>query len=416
MEPYEREGILVGVKIVDFSWVAAGPQISRELANHGAQVIHVESHAYPCPLRLSAPFKDRIPGVNRSAFGMAFNTSKYSVCLRLDKPKGREVAMRLARWADVLIQGMTAGVMSKWGLDYESVRELKPDIIYCSTTQAGLVGPYRNFGGYGFHGAAYSGFEAVSGYRDFSPDGVPCAYTDFISPWYGVVYVLSALARKRRTGKGMLIDQSQWESGANFLGPALLDYVVNRRVAKPVGNRDPYNCPQGVFPCDGEDRWVAIAIEDESQWEAFCRAVDQAWTRDPKFTTFLSRKEHEDVLEGLIGKWTSQHPAEEVMCLLQNAGVPAGVVQTTKDLVDLDPQLKHRRAFEWLEHREIGSALHNTPSYRLSEAPHHLIKPGPIIGEDNEYVFKQVLGLTDEEIGDLYAKGVIDTEYDSPVT
>lgn len=416
MEPYQRKGLLTGLKVADFSWVGAGPQVGRELALHGALVVRVESHKYPCGLRVSQPFKDNIPGINRSAFGMCFNTNKYSVCLRLDKPKGREVAKKLIMWADVLTQSMTSDAMAKWELDYERVRKFKPDIIYYSTNQPGLTGPYRTFGGYGNHGAAYAGFESVSGYPDLYPDHVPAAYTDFISPWYGLTALLGALAYKRRTGKGMLLDQSQWQAGATFLGPALLDYVVNGRIATPLGNRDPYNCPQGVFPCQGEDRWVSLAVEDDQQWEAFCRVVGEAWTQDPKFATFLSRKENEDALEGHIRQWTAIRVAEVVMQMLQDAGVPAGVVQTNQDLVEHDPQVKHRKAYEWLEHKEIGSALHNTPAYRLSKTPHHPMKAGPIIGEDNEFVYKEILGLTDDEIGDLYAEEVIDTEYDAPAS
>ncbi|MBI2865574.1 MAG: CoA transferase [Chloroflexi bacterium] len=411
-EPYRRKGILTGVKIVDFSWVGAGPQVSRELANHGAQVIRVECHKFPDMLRLTPPYKDTIAGLNRSGLGMCFNTSKYSVCLRLDKPRGREIAKRLIKRSDIMLQSMSAGVMARWGLDYESVREFKPDIIYYSTTQPGLVGPYRTFEGNGYHGAAYAGFEAVAGYRDLCPDGVPSAYTDLICPWYGVVFLLGALARKRRTGEGTLLDQSQWEAGVHFLGPAILDYIVNGRVATPLGNRDPDNCPQGVFPCRGDDRWVAVAVEDDRQWEAFSAVVGERWIRDARFATFPRRKENEDELEKLIEEWTKNKLAEEVMQMLQDAGVPAGVVQNSQDLVDYDPQMKHRRAYQWLEHRVIGRALHNTPAYRLAKTPHHLLKAGPIIGEDNDYVYKEVLGLGDDEIGDLYAEGVIDTEYD----
>ncbi|MBI2863539.1 MAG: CoA transferase [Chloroflexi bacterium] len=413
-EPYQRKGILTGLKVIDFSWVGAGPQLGRELAAHGALVVRVESHKYPCILRLGPPFKDNVPGINRGAFGMCFNTGKYSVCLRLDKPKGRELAKKLIIWADVLTQSMTSDVMAGWGLDYEKVRQFKPDIIYYSTNQPGLTGPYRNFGGYGNHGAACAGFESVAGYPDLYPDFVPSAYTDFICPWFGLTALLGALAYKRRTGKGMLLDQSQWQAGANFLGPALLDYVVNGRIATPLANRDPQNCPQGVFRSRGEDRWVAIAVKDDEQWQAFCRVVAEEWTGDARFATFASRKENEDELEALVGRWTANRVAEDVMRLLQSAGVPAGMVQTTQDLVDHDPQVRHRRAFEWLEHKEIGLALHNTPAYRLSKTPHHLLKAGPIIGEDNEFVYREILGLTDDDIGDLYAEEVIDTEYDAP--
>jgi benzylsuccinate CoA-transferase BbsF subunit len=212
----------------------------------------------------------------------------------------------------------------------------------------------------------------------------------------------------------MLLDQSQWEASANFLGPAILDFIVNGRVATPLGNRDPYNCPQGVFRCSGEDRWIAIAVEEEQQWIAFRQVVGEAWAQEAKFATSLGRKQNEDELEGLIGQWTATRVAEEIMPMMQGAGVPAGLLVTNEDLVEHDPQLKHREAFQWLEHQVIGPSLHNTPAYRLSKTPHHLLKPGPIIGEDNEFVYKEILGLSDDEFADLYAEEVIDTEYDAP--
>lgn len=414
MEPYERKGILKDLKVIDFSWSGAGPQVPRELANHGAQVIRIESHKYPCGLRLGTPFKDNIPGINRGAHGMCYNTSKYSVCLRLDKPRGREIAKQLVMWADVLVQSMTSDAMIKWGFGYDDVVKYRPDIIYYSTNQPGLTGPYRTFAGWGNHGAAGGGWESVGGYPDLNPVGLPCAYTDFISPWFGLSFLLSALAYKRRTGKGMMLDQSQWEAGANMLGPAFLDYIVNGRIATPIANRDLSAAPHGVFRCRGDDRWVAIAVENQGQWEAFCRVVGEEWVKDPKFATFLGRKENEDELERLIGAWTANRLAEEVMQMLQDAGVPAGVVQNCQDLMDYDPQVKHRKAYEWLMHKEIGLSEYTTPAYRLSKTPHHLLKAGPCIGEDNEYVYKDILGFTDDDIAELYAEGVIDTEYDAP--
>lgn len=414
MEPYERKGLLTGIKVIDFSWVGVGPMTARELAHMGAQVVRIENHRYPDTLRLSQPYKDMKPGINRSTWGMAYNTNKYSICLRLDKPKGKEIARQLIAWADVLVQGMTSDAMEKWELDYDNVKKFKPDIIYFSTNQPGLTGPYRLFGGFGIMGGAYAGWESVVGYTDLYPVLIPTAYTDFISPWYAACFILSALEYRRRTGKGMLLDQSQWEAGSTFLGPAILDYIVNGRVASPLANRRPNASPSGIFRCSGEERWVAICVETEEQWEAFCRVVGEEWTKESKFATFLSRKQNEDELESLIGKWTANWEAEKVMWMMQDAGVPAGVVQNCQDLVDSDPQVKHRKVFEWLEHKEIGSALHNTPAYRLSKTPHHFFKAGPCLGEDNDYVYKEILGYTDDDIADFLADGVIDTIYDAP--
>jgi len=409
-----QKGMLEGIKVADFSWVAVGPQVTRELAEQGATVVRVESHKRPDLLRVAMPYKDGIAGIDRSGYWTAYNTNKYGMSVDLSKPRGREAARKLVAWADIVADGFAPGAMKKLGLDYESCRQIKPDIIYFSTTQMGQNGPYAAFGGYGHHGAAYAGFSHLTGWPDRPPVLITNPYTDFISPWYVCSLVILALDYRQRTGKGMYFDQSQIEVGLNFWGPALLDYVVQGRIATRMGNRDPDMAPHGAFPCRGNDRWVVIAVATDEEWQALCRAMgDAPWAREPRFATFLARKENEDEMEPLIAEWSKDYSPEEVMVMLQDAGVSAGVVETAEDLLN-DPQLKHRGHFVPLEHKVIGIHYYEAPAYRLSKTPAQLRRAAPCLGQDNEFVYKEILGYSDEEVTQFLLDGVITTEDDVP--
>ena len=404
-----------GIKVCDLSWVAVGPQPGRELALHGATVVRVESHRRPDTLRLGLPFKDFEPGIDRSAFGCAFNTQKYGISLDYSKPGGQEVARRLIMWADIVMDSMTPGSLAKWGLDYGSVVKYKPDIIYCSTCQMGQHGPLSDFGGYGAFGAAYAGFSHILGYPDRTPLTLYNNYSDFVAPWYVTIALIGALLHRRKTGRGMFLDQSQIEAGVTMLAPNVLDYVVNGRIAGRTGNHDFEMCPHSAYPCRGNDRWVVVAVRNEDDWEALCRVIGEPdWTKDRRFAGTKTRKENEEELDRLVGAWTVGHSPEEAMASLQAAGVPAAMMLTSGEGIINDPQARHREAFRWLDHREIGSMLYTTPSYRLSETPAHMFKAAPCLGEDNEYVYKTILGYTDDEIADMLAEGIITTEADLP--
>ena len=410
----QRKQVLEGIKVADFSRIAVGPQVGRELAEHGATVVRIESHRRPDNLRLLTPFKDGIAGIDRSAFAMAGNTNKYGMSLDLTNSMGLEVARKLVAWADVVTEGMTPGSMAKLGLDYESCRQIKPDIIYFSTCQYGQKGPLATFGGYGYAGTAYAGLSHLTGWPDRDPTPLFNNYSDYIAPFYLTAALILALDYHRRTGKGMYLDQAQVEAGITFWGPGLLGYIVNGRIPNRMGNRDPYMSPHAAFPCMGDDRWIAIAVRSDGEWQALCQLIgDVVWARDPKFATFLSRKENEDELEHLIGEWTKDYAPHQLMTMLQGVGVPAGVVATGQDIFE-DPQVKHRQHFRFLEHKVIGRTAHHAPAYILSKTPNHIWKAGPCLGEDNEYVYKQILGYSDEEVTQFLLDGVITTEHDIP--
>ncbi|RLC71048.1 MAG: CoA transferase [Chloroflexi bacterium] len=299
---------------MEFAWVGVGPMAGRVLGGWGATVVKIETSATPCPLRTMGPFKDLVPGPDRSAFYTLPNPNKFGLSLNLNKPEAQEVARKLIGWADVVTESYTPGAMKNWGLDYEEARKIKPDIIYYSTCMQGQTGPHRLFRGYGVHMAALAGYYHLTGWPDKDPAGPYGAYTDFIAMLYGEAIVLAALDYRRRTGKGLYIDLSQIEAGLQFLGPVLLDYTTNGRVRSRRGNRDERACPHGAYPCSGEDRWVTITVFNDNAWQRLCHAMgNPEWTRDPRFATFLSRKENEDELDSLIAEWTKNFTPEELV-------------------------------------------------------------------------------------------------------
>ncbi len=408
----EKQDVFKSIKVADFTWAGVGPLTTRVLAEHGATVIRVESHKRPDSLRFMGPFKDGKPGLDRSAFGAAYNTGKYGISLDLNTPKGRELAEKLIMWSDVVANSFAPGTMVKWGLDYEGVTRFNPDIIYAETTMQGQWGPYKNYSAYGIHAASLAGFHEMTGWPDRGPALVYGAYTDYIGPWYLAMAIIGALDRRRKTGKGMYIEQSQLEAAATYLGPTMLDFFVNNRIPVRMGNRDPYMAPHGAFRCKGDDRWVAVSVSTDEEWRAFCMILGHPeWITSPEFSTCLARKANEEVLEKRIEACTINYTPEEVMSRMQEAGIAAGVVQDNQNIFE-DPQAVHRKAFEFLDHSVIGRHAYNTPAYRLSKTPHHLKKAAPALGEDNEWVYKEILGLSDDEISELLVEGVITTEAD----
>ncbi|MDY6834827.1 MAG: CoA transferase [Chloroflexota bacterium] len=404
--------VFQGIKVADFSWVGVGPQVARELAEHGATVVRAESHRHPDTLRLLMPIKDFQSGIDRSGFGACYNTNKYGMSVDLSTPQGKEVAKRLVKWADIVADSMTPGTMAKWGLSYESCREIKPDIIYYSTCQMGQKGPFATFGGYGMFGTSYAGYCHLLGWPYGSPLPTINNYSDFIAPWYLCATLILALLHRRKTGQGIYLDQSQVEAGINFLGPTILDYTINGRTQCRAGNQDPHSAPHSIYACLGQNRWVAISVSSDKEWDCFCQAIGSPeWVKSPKFSTFLSRKKHEDELDRLITEWTKDYTPEQVMDIMQQSGVAAGVVRTAEDLFN-DPQLNHREHFRFLDHDVIGRMAYNAPAYHLSKTPNHIWKPGPCLGGDNKYVYNEILGYSEDEIADMIVDGVITTDAD----
>jgi len=403
--------VFEGIKVAEFAWVAVGPQSSRYLADHGATVVRIESHTNFELLRGAGPFPGNKPGLNGSMFFGKHNANKYGASLNLNHPKGQELAWRFINWADIVTEAFRPGTMKKWGLDYESVSKVRPDIVYLSTSMQGQSGPFSQYAGTGSMISCVAGFGEISGWPDRMPSPPYGAYSDYFCQRFNSTTLIAALEYRRRTGKGQWIEQSQLEVSLHFQAPLIMDYVVNGRTAGRYGNRLLYAAPHGVYPCEGNDRWVAIAVFNDKQWQSFCKAIgNPGWVREPKFNTLIGRKKNEDELDNLIAEWTSNHTAEQVETIMQDAGICANMVEKSSDLFE-DPQLKHRQFYVRLNHPEIGSpAYEQQADYILSKTPREITMPSPCLGEHNEYVYKELLGMTDDEIADRIADGSITTE------
>ncbi|MDO8490991.1 MAG: CoA transferase [Dehalococcoidia bacterium] len=409
----KRKYPLEGIKVANFSWTGVGPMCIRYLAHWGATVVRVENHTRLDMPRVFLPFKDGIPGINRSAMFANVNTSVLGVTINLNKQAGLDIAWKLIKWADVMAESFTPGTMAKWGLDYESVSKVRPDIIYFSTTQNGQTGPMSRVAGFGIHAQALAGFPYVCGWPDRGPAPTQGAYTDYIAPRFGAVSILGALEYRRRTGEGQYIDQAQFEAGVQFLAPQIMDYRVNGRITGRNGNRLPNAAPHGAYPCKGDDRWCAIAVFSDDEWLRFRLALGSpAWARDSRFGTFAGRKEHEDELDHLVGERTSGYTAEEVETLMQTVGVAASVVQTSQDLYE-DAHLAQQGYFRNLKHSEMGYIPYQGPQFALSDSPDHQFA-SPCIGEHNDHVFKEILGMSDGQVARALAEGGITTNADLP--
>ncbi len=397
-----------GLKVAEFAVFAAGPLVGKHLGEHGATVIHVESRTRPDGFRVHyPPYKDNIPGLNRTGSFALFNDCKLGITLNLKATEGLALARRLVAWADVLIENFVPGVMARNGLSYEAARELNPSIIYLSSCNMGQTGPKASQRGFGSQLTSQSGFTYLTGYPGGEPMLLFGPYIDFVAVGFGLIAVLAALDYRRRTGRGQYIDLSQYETGLQFVAPALLEYEVNGRVMTRMGNRSPHAAPHGAYPCRGEDRWCVIAVCADDEWRALCRAAGHPdWADDQRFATLAGRKAHEDELDALIGAWSARHTPQQVMETLQAGGVRAGAVNRLSDLF-ADPQLAHRRIWRELPHAELERFHYEAPPFTLSATPAEL-RPSPLLGEHNREVYRGILGLSEQDIERLAAEGVIE--------
>ncbi len=399
---------LAGVNVLDFGWIIVGALTGRHLADHGAQVVRIESIARPDVMR-----GDRHVSVSTAAnpddkpMFTFLNTSKYSMTLNLKHPRAREVIDRLVRWADVVNENFTPGTMSKLGLSYEHVRKIKPDIIMVGSSVYGQTGPLSQEWGMDGTGMTLSGHIHLTGWPDREPMMTTCCpYGDIVLPIFAASAIVAALDYKRRTGKGQYIDATMLEVCAYKNSPALLDLQANGRLQTRTGNHIPDASPHGVFPCIGDDRWCAIAVFTNEEWESFCHVVgDPPWTRDRKFATLDLRKQNEDELEKFVADWTRNRSAEEIMHLMQAAGVAAGVVENARDILENDPQLKEREFLIPLKHPVLGVFGHPTPPFKLLKTKAQ-VRTSPCFGEHTEYVCTKLLGMSDGDFVELLQEGV----------
>ncbi len=399
---------LSDVKVLDLTWVIAGPAATRVLADYGATVIKVESTSRVDVARTMGPHTDGQPDPEHSGAYVTFNAGKRGVTLDLTKDEGHSVILDLVRWADVVTESFSPKAMSGFGLDYRALKKVKPDIIMLSSCLMGQNGPLSMFAGFGNLSAAISGFYNITGWPDRLPAGPFLAYTDTVAPRYSIAAILAALDHRRRTGQGQYIDQSQAESALHFLGPALLDYTVNGREQNRMGNRDLHMAPHGVYPVAGEDRWVAIAVATDDQWRALCEAIgNPELEADDRFAVAAARLSHQDDLDTILSAWTKLRSAEEAEERLQSRGVPAHVVQNSPELY-ADPQLQHRGHFVEVPHEIHDPTTVEGSRFKLSRTPAKIERAGPTFGQHNQYVLETILGYSEEKIADLVASGVLE--------
>jgi len=288
-----------------------------------------------------------------------------------------------------------------------ATKKVNPGIIMISASMQGQTGPHAKHRALGGQLAALSGFCHITGWPEGDPTPIG-VYTDYVVPHFSVPVLLAALLYRRRTGKGQYIDLSQYESGLQFMAPILLDYTVNGREAGRIGNRCAQAAPHGAYRCRGKDRWCAVAVFTDAEWQGFRAAIgNPEWSNGPEFSTLLVRKKNEDKLDTLIGEWTIQRSAEEVMTAMQAKGVPAGVLETDQELLEQDPQLKHRQYFRQLDHPEVGKHIVHREAFTLSKSQSEMVR-APLLGEHNEYALKHILGMSDDEIAELVVAGVLE--------
>jgi benzylsuccinate CoA-transferase BbsF subunit len=388
---------LEGVKIADFTWVAAGPLTTVHLAYYGATVVRVESVTRPDGMRTFPPNKDNRPGVNRGLLFAHENVNKLSVTFNLNDPKGMDAAKRLIAWADVVAENFRPGQMEKWGLGYEDLKKINPSIIMFRSSAQGQTGRYSRLGTIGNNLHSLTGFTYITGWPDRQPTPPWGAFTDITVPTMGVAMIAAALEYRDRTGEGQCLDLSQYEASLHYLAPAILDYEVNGRVTAREGNSCAYAAPHGVYRCAGDDRWCSISVFDDKEWDSFCDVIGRpSWTLSSDFSTLLARKENESKLNFLVEQWTMHHEAEEVMKLMQEADISAGVAENGADML-YDPQFMERGFYKRLNHPEMGNILHRGAASQLSETPWEFERPGPCMGEHTEYVCREFLKMSDEE-------------------
>ena len=398
---------LEGLKVADFSWVGVGPISGKYLADHGANVIRIESSTKADNLRTAGPYKDDEAGWNRSQFYGEFNTSKRSLALDMKHERADEISQRLLGWADVVLESFTPGAAERLGIGYEAARAANPGVIMVSTCLMGQSGRCASMAGYGYHAAGVAGFFDLTGWPDRDPVGPWNAYTDTVAPRFLTATLLAALDHKRRTGEGQHIDLGQMEAALHFLAPEMIAHQTTDLDFRRNGNRSLDAAPQGVYPCAGDDEWCAIAVENDAQWAALRQVLgDPEWARSPSLDHVAGRIAAHDRIDEALAAWTRDRKPREAMDTLTRAGVPAGHVQRSSDLMH-DPQYRQRGFHREIEHAEMGRIPYSGHQFRISGYDNGPRFAAPLLGGESFEILSEELGFAPEEVADLMASGTI---------
>ncbi|MCY3568037.1 MAG: CoA transferase [Chloroflexi bacterium] len=428
---------LEGVRILDFTWWLASGGAPRFLSALGAEDIKVEWHQN-MDLRVGmaqfpeggkaarqelgvgdAPLPPDNSTINRSGQFNDFHAGHRGLSLNLRDPRGLEIAKRLVAASDIVAEGFSPGVMERWGLGYEVMKEIKPDIIYLSQSGMGQVGVYGRYRTVGPIAASFAGVSELSGLPEpYAPAGWGYSYLDWFGAYNLANAMMAALYYRDRTGKGQWIDSSQVDAGIYLNGTSVLEWSANGTIWQRYGNRSPYKpaAPHGAYRCrddvESSDRWIAFACFDESDWLALRRVMgDPEWASSERFASLADRLANQEELDERITEWTRGHDRWELMTRLQEAGVAAGVCQDAQDRLEVDPQLAHLNWLTEVEHSEMGAWPTKEVPVKWSQTPPFMGGPidrgAPCYGEDNHYVLGELLGMSTSEISRLADDGVI---------
>ncbi|MEL7155433.1 MAG: CoA transferase [Actinomycetota bacterium] len=395
---------LAGVKILDFMWAMAGPAASRVLADYGAEIIRVESINKMDAIRTLAPFRDDITDPENSGCWNNMNAGKLGLSIDMSKPGAIDVIWDLIDWADVVLESFSPKAMGAWGIDYESIKARKPDIIMASSCLMGQTGPLAMLAGFGTMAAAVSGFFYPVGWTDRAPAGAFGAYTDYTSPRWLVAAVMGALEHHRATGEGQYIDLSQAESALYLLAPALLHQTVNGVTWERDGNRDLVFAPQGVYPTAGDDNWIAISCTSDDTWRALCRAMER---RDLADLSVEERRARHDELDEILSAFTTGRDGVALMNDLQAAGVAAHIVQNSVEL-QADPQLQHRQHLVEVAHAKQEITTVEGSRFQMSRTPAVVDRGGPTFGEHTFEILTGTLAYDGDRIAELAAAELLE--------
>ncbi|MEE8385526.1 MAG: CoA transferase [Dehalococcoidia bacterium] len=399
---------LEGIRVANFGWVWAGPVVGQTLSFLGAEVYKIESYARVDMTRTLPPFAGGVRDPNRSLSNHACWAGNGSVSLNLKKPEARDLARQLIAKCDVVVENFGPGVMNQLELGYQELCAVKPDIVMFSMPAAGLTGPLRDVRTYGLSLTSMTGLDSLTGYLDGPPVPVENAFSDPFNGIMGAFAILTALHHRRRTGVGQHIDYSQQEAVMQMVGPAFMDYALNGRVAGPIGNRHPMGvaAPHGVFPCPGEDRWISIAVTRQEEWQGLVSAMGAPeWAQAPEFASPEERLRNLDPLHQKLAAWTPDFDDRELAQRLQDHGVAAAPVLNVADLLN-DPHYRSRGTFVEVQH-PLGFPETIYGAYVKTSRTEARVRPGPWIGQDNEYVFQELLGLSEDRYAELVEEEVI---------
>jgi benzylsuccinate CoA-transferase BbsF subunit len=399
-----REGPLCGIRVADFTWAWAGPQGSLLLSMLGAEVIKIESQARLDHARVHSLTAGSLKGgIDESPIFNDLNLGKRSLTLNLRKPEARDLVRRLVARSDVALQNMRPGVLDRMGLGYEDLRETKPDLIMLSSSAVGATGSERTYAGYAPTFACLSGIADISGHPDEAPNPLSGA-VDLRVGTMAAFAVLAALIHRRRTGEGQHIDLSSTEVMSAMMGEAFVGYGLTGREPQRIGNRDTAMAPHGCYRCRGEGEWVSIAVADDREWRSLRSVVADPDLAHEDFATAASRRIHQERLDAIVERWTSERSPAEAVEVLQRADVAAAVVHSGPSL-SRDPHVLARGVFETVDHPILGETRVVRPPWKMDGAK--VPGPAPLLGQHNEYVLKEILGLEAPEIEALVESEVV---------